>query len=158
MKSRDYISNRTVLKRTHSKSGNHIIFLQDVLGKRTWEYMDAHSEIPRCRWFSQTYVLLLNDYGEWWVVIVGGAPAYTIHMQLASGDRWKYRNTTAFWPLHKLWCVNTPSVAKNPSVMPFNWVAVLTSPIQKAAQWQNAPWQRKTFMYSFNRHMTNCTI
>ena len=66
--------------------------------------MDAHSEIPRCWWFSQTYVLLLKDYGEWWLVIIGGASAYTVHMQPASGDRWKYRNTTAFWPLHKLRC------------------------------------------------------
>jgi hypothetical protein len=107
MKSGDYISDKTVLKRTHSESGNHIIFPQDMLGKRTWEYMDAHSEIPRCRWFSQTYVPLLKDYGEWRVVIVGGAPAYTVHTQPASGDRWKYRNTTAFWPLHKLRCVNT---------------------------------------------------
>ena len=48
MKSGDYISNRTMLKRTHSKSGNHIILPQDMLGKRTWEYMDAHSGIPRC--------------------------------------------------------------------------------------------------------------
>ena len=72
MKSRDYISDKTVLKRTHSESGSHIIFPQDMLGKRTWEYMDAHLEIPRCRWFSQTYVPLLKDYGEWWVVIVEG--------------------------------------------------------------------------------------
>ena len=46
MKSGDYISDKTVLKRTHSESGNHIIFPQDMLGKRTWEYMDAHLEIP----------------------------------------------------------------------------------------------------------------
>ena len=96
-----------MLKRTHSESGNHIILPQDMLGKRTWEYMDAHLEIPRCQWFSQTYVLLLKDYGEWQVVIVGGAPTYTVHMQPASGNRWKYRNNIAFWPLHKLQCVNT---------------------------------------------------
>ena len=87
MKSGDYISDKTVLKRTHSESGNHIIFLQDMLGKRTWEYMDAHSEIPRCRWFSQTYVPLLKDYGEWRVVIVRGAPAYTVHTQPVGNPR-----------------------------------------------------------------------
>ena len=107
MKSGDYISDKTMLKHTHSESGNHIIFLQDMLDKRTWEYMDAHLEIPRSQWFPQTYVPLLKGYGEWWVVIIGGAPAYTVHTQLASGNRWKYRNTTAFWPLHKLQCVNT---------------------------------------------------
>ena len=147
-----------MLKRTHSKSGNHIIFLQDMLDKRTWEHVDAHLEIPRSQWFPQTHVPLLKDYGEWWVVIIGGAPAYTVHTQMASGNRWKYRNTTAFWPLHKLQCVNIPSITKYPSAMPFNQVAVLTSPIQKAAQWQDAPWQRKTFMYLFNRHTTNCTV
>ena len=48
MKSRDYISNKTVLKRTHSKSGNHIIFHRICWVKEhgniwmhIWRYQDV---------------------------------------------------------------------------------------------------------------------
>ena len=91
-----------VLKRTHSESGNHIVLPQDERHKRTWEYMNSHSEVPRCKWFAQTYVPLLKDLGEWRVIVVGGNPIYTVHTQPSSGGTWKRRVVTSFWPLDAL--------------------------------------------------------
>lgn len=102
MKSGDPLPPNAVLKRTHSDSGNHVILPKDNPVKRTWAYMDAHSNIPGCRWFSQAYIDLLRTVGEWRVVMVGGAPAYTIHTRPRKDKSWKYRTVTEFWPLDRL--------------------------------------------------------
>src|SRR5882762_6501095 len=91
----------TMLKRTHSESSNHVIFPND-LEKRNWEYLNTHSEIPRCRWFAQSYIKSLKDLGEWRVILVGGSPVYTIHTQPGTGDQWKHRRAVSFWPLERL--------------------------------------------------------
>ena len=88
-----------VLKRTHSESGNHVIFPQGETHKRTWEYLNSHSEIPCCRWFCQMFIPHLRDLGEWCVIVVGGHPIYTIHTQPTSGGTWKHKVVTLFWPL-----------------------------------------------------------
>jgi hypothetical protein len=71
------IPNDIVLKRTHSDTGRHVIL--PGCNDRTWAYMDAHSEIPGCRWFGQTYVDTLYRLGEWRVFIIGGKAVYTVH-------------------------------------------------------------------------------
>ena len=91
-----------VLKRTHSESGNHVIFPQGNNGKRTWTYIESHSEIPRSKWFCQTFLPLLKDLGEWRVVIVGGHPIYTVHTQPGSGGTWKRQVASSFWPHNSL--------------------------------------------------------
>ena len=91
----------TMLKHTHSESGNHVIFPND-LEKRNWEYLNTHSEIPHCRWFAQSYIKSLKDLGEWRVVLVGGSPVYTVHTQPGTGDQWKHRRAVSFWPLERL--------------------------------------------------------
>ena len=96
------IPENTVLKRTHSESGNHVIFPKGDPDMRTWEYLNSHSEIPRCKWFAQTYVDFLKVYGEWRVIIVGGSPAYTVHTQPSSWNTWKKTVVSSFWPLNLL--------------------------------------------------------
>lgn len=92
----------TVLKRTHSESGNHVIFPDSEQHKRTWKYLKCNSEVPRCKWFCQTFVRLLRTYGEWRVIIVGGSPAYTVHTQPSPRDTWKRTVVSSFWPLNRL--------------------------------------------------------
>jgi hypothetical protein len=92
----------TVLKRTHSESGNHVIFPNSEPYKRTWDYINSHSEIPRCKWFAQSFVPLLKVYGEWRVIIVGGSPAYTVHTQPSQRNTWRRTVVTQFWPLKLL--------------------------------------------------------
>ena len=93
----------SVLKQTHSKSGNYVIFLQGNNGKRTWEYIKSHSEVPCSKWSCKTFLPLLKDLGEWCVIFVGGHPIYTVHMQPALGGTWKCQVTPSFWPHNALW-------------------------------------------------------
>lgn len=96
----------TVVKRTHSESGNHIILPKDG-EKRNWDYLRDNSDIPRCRWFAQTYVDLLHYFGEWRVVMMGGEVAYTVHtVQAQSNGVWRRRRAILFWPLDILRCVD----------------------------------------------------
>lgn len=102
LESGDPLDDQLVLKRTHSESGNHVLLPGSHRVARTWRYLNKQSEIPRCRWFSQTNVPLLKTLGEWRVVMVGGAPAYTVHTQPTTTKLWKHRPANSFWPLDRL--------------------------------------------------------
>lgn len=97
----DRIPDDIVLKRTHSDSGIHVLLPGDP--NRTWEYMRAHSEIPRCRWFGQTYVETLHRLGEWRVFLVGGRIIYTVHtFQNSARETWKWDMVREYYSLQEL--------------------------------------------------------
>lgn len=90
-----------VIKRTHSDSGIHVLLPGDP--NRNWEYMLAHSEIPRCRWFGQTYVETLHRLGEWRAFVVGGKIIYTVHtFQNSRRDTWKWDMVREYYSLREL--------------------------------------------------------
>ena len=83
----------TILKHTHSESGNHIIFPDSKCYERTWKYLKCNSEVSYCKWFCQTFIHLLRTYGEWCIIIVGSSPAYTVHTQLLPWDMYMETNS-----------------------------------------------------------------
>jgi len=42
-----------ILRRTHSDTGHHILFLNDP--RQNWDYMHANCEVPGSQWLGQTY-------------------------------------------------------------------------------------------------------
>lgn len=65
----------TVLKRTHSDSGHHVLLPNNPI--RTWDNMDQGP--PGTVWMSQEYVPELQEVGEWRAIIVNQAIQYVIH-------------------------------------------------------------------------------
>lgn len=101
LKVHEQIPDNIVIKRTHSDSGIHILLPGDR--NRNWEYMLAHSEIPRCRWFGQTYVETLHRLGEWRTFVVGGKIIYTVHtFQNSHRDTWKWDMVREYYSLQEL--------------------------------------------------------
>ena len=97
----ELIPDDIVIKRTHSDSGIHVLLPGDK--NRNWEYMQAHSEIPRCRWFGQTYMEMLHRLGEWRTFVVGGKIIYTVHTYRNSHrDTWKWDMVREYYSLREL--------------------------------------------------------
>jgi len=72
----------TVLKRTHSDTGKHVV-LPNTIG-RTW---DKLQDGPRGSiWLSQTYIPTLPQLGEFRVMLVNGEPLYTIFTVMLKSD------------------------------------------------------------------------
>jgi hypothetical protein len=93
-----------VIKRTHSDAGRHVLLPEN--DHRSWEYLNANSEIPGCRWFGQTYVETLHRVGEWRVFIVGGRIVYTVHtVWNPLRQTWKWDIAREFHSLETLTCI-----------------------------------------------------
>lgn len=97
------ISHRAVIKRTHSDTGYHVLMPDDP--RRNWDFITQNSEIPKCLWFSQSYVEPLDKLGEWRVLMVGGRIMYVVHTHasIVGGDRqWKWEMVHDFYSLDEL--------------------------------------------------------
>ena len=77
----DPIPTGTVLKRTHSDSGQHVILPASEY--RQWSNMEQGP--PEAQWLSQEFVPTLRSIGEWRVVIVNLTIQYVTHT-LAAKD------------------------------------------------------------------------
>ena len=77
----EMLSDKMVMKRTHSDAGEHVLIPHDknTQEKRNWEYLRSQLNIPRSQWMGQTYVELLAKRGEWRVFVIGGQIVYTVH-------------------------------------------------------------------------------
>jgi hypothetical protein len=83
------LSNKIVIKRTHSDAGEHVLILHDKNNqeKHNWDYLHSQLNILRSQWMGQTYVELLEKRGEWRVFMIGGQIVYTVHTLHNPGKR-----------------------------------------------------------------------
>jgi glutathione synthase/RimK-type ligase-like ATP-grasp enzyme len=72
-----------IAKREFSDCAQHIIF-SGQKGKR-WDKIRGTVEGPH-RWFVQTYMPYLKDFGEWRAFVVGGKVKVIIHTTPKNGD------------------------------------------------------------------------
>lgn len=94
----DRIPKQIVLKRTHSDSGEHVIFPGD--NNRNWEHLRSQSNIPNCQWFGQTFISTLRTLGEWRVFFVGGRIIYVIHsVYNERKGSWKWERVHDYYSL-----------------------------------------------------------
>lgn len=93
----------TVLKRSHSDCGHHVIMPNDTM-KRTWEYLSSqtmHGE----KWISQEYISTFKAFGEWRVFVVRGHIHHILHTWKTKSGLWDGREVSHYWSLDELWCV-----------------------------------------------------
>jgi hypothetical protein len=101
LSSGDTLPDHIVLKRTHSDTSHHVLLPGNP--NRNWTYMQAHSEVPGCQWFGQTYCEALVKLGEWRVFLVGGRHVYTVHTNYKKSSlSWSYDVATRFYTLEEL--------------------------------------------------------
>lgn len=92
----------TVLKRSNSDCGHHVVF-PDERRMRTTDYIQSLSPCGEM-WLMQDYVPTLVTLGEWRTFIVNGAVIHTVHTCKRSGtDGWKAKLATSFWSLDEIW-------------------------------------------------------
>ena len=99
------LSNKIVIKRTHSDAGEHVLILHDKNNqeKHNWDYLHSQLNIPRSQWMGQTYVELLEKRGEWRVFVIGGQIVYTVHTLHNPGKRtWAWDVVQTYYSLDKL--------------------------------------------------------
>jgi len=96
------IVNATVLKRTHSDAGEHVVVPSDVY-RRNWDYLRSQLDVPCSRWMVQSFVEPLAKLGEWRVFLVGGEVVYTVHT-LKNQDRntWSWDIVHTYYTLEEL--------------------------------------------------------
>ncbi|KAF8814110.1 hypothetical protein BYT27DRAFT_7250351 [Phlegmacium glaucopus] len=87
----------TVLKRTHSDGELHV----QIPGQheRTWNQLDDGPD--GALWFSQEYVALLREVGEWRVVMAGGKIIYIVHTA-SNGGSWNFLDMNKHLSLREL--------------------------------------------------------
>ncbi|KAF8803061.1 hypothetical protein BYT27DRAFT_7110489 [Phlegmacium glaucopus] len=87
----------TVLKRTHSDGELHV----QIPGQheRTWNQLDDGPD--GALWFSQEYVALLREVGEWRVVMAGGKIVYIVHTA-SNGGSWNFLDMNKHLSLREL--------------------------------------------------------
>lgn len=91
----------TVLKRSNSDSGNHVI-LPNNRPRRTLLFLQDNSPHGEL-WLSQEFIPTLQTMGEWRVFIVNGHIIHAIHTyKAASGHGWIARPATLFWSLNDI--------------------------------------------------------
>lgn len=91
----------TVLKRSNSDCGHHVIF-PDERRKRNVEHLRELSPYGE-KWLMQEYVPTLRTVGEWRVFIVNGAVIQTVHTYMHSDTkRWEATLATTFWSLDEI--------------------------------------------------------
>lgn len=93
------LQNATVLKRSNSDCGKHVIFPEERR-KRNVEYLkelSPHGE----RWLMQEYVPTMKNVGEWRTFIVNGAIIHTVHTY--NGDAgWEAKLVATMWSLREI--------------------------------------------------------
>ncbi|KAF8815619.1 hypothetical protein BYT27DRAFT_7213050 [Phlegmacium glaucopus] len=87
----------TVLKRTHSDGELHV----QIPGQheRTWNQLDDGPD--GALWFSQEYVALLREVGEWRVVMAGVKIVYIVHTA-SNGGSWSFLDMNRHLSLREL--------------------------------------------------------
>lgn len=101
LKDEQPIEEDSVIKRSHSDSGRHVLAPTDV--GRNWEYLNGNMEVPGCVWISQRYCPLLVNYGEWRVLLLGGEIFHTIHTVWNGAKKtWVSEQVTAWQTLDEL--------------------------------------------------------
>jgi len=109
------ITDRVVLKRTHSDMGRHVLLPQDRSDRRNWEYIRESIDVPGCLWLAQSYVETLATLGEWRVFLIAGQIVYAVHTVYNPTKRtWTWDVPTTFYSLDEITCVYFPSY-------PFCW-------------------------------------
>ncbi|KAG6369552.1 hypothetical protein JVT61DRAFT_14253 [Boletus reticuloceps] len=95
------IPDDVVLKRSHSECAKHVILPTASRSRRTWEYLNAHTDKYEF-WMAQEYVQSLDQIGEWRVFIVGGNVISVVHTYKTSDDGWKGTVTESFLTLDEI--------------------------------------------------------
>ncbi|KAG9311951.1 hypothetical protein JVU11DRAFT_7214 [Chiua virens] len=95
------IPDDTVLKRSHSDCGAHVIMPGDAK-RRTWSYL--RSQTPGNElWLSQEYVDTLSRLGEWRAFLLGGEIIHVVHTYRdRSKGEWHGREVLSYWSLEEL--------------------------------------------------------
>lgn len=115
----------TVLKRSHSDGGYHVIFpeqsvkgngrtemeaRQDLNDLRDWSILNARTSSPEQRWVSQEYVDTLITCGEWRCFVVGGRIVSVLHTVKTPEDNiWHGQRVWQFLTLKEIRCVKLVS-------------------------------------------------
>ena len=107
----------TVLKRSHSDSGEHVILPEhSVVGNgtediqkrhalsalRTWEELEKVTFSTEEKWVSQEYVQTLASLGEWRCFLVGGHIECIVHTVPDTSGRWRGRRVSTFLSLEEI--------------------------------------------------------
>jgi glutathione synthase/RimK-type ligase-like ATP-grasp enzyme len=105
------ISDRVVLKRTHSDMGQHVLLPRDKQDRRNWDYLRLSTDVPGCFWLAQTYINTLATLGEWRVFLIAGQIVYTVHTVYNQvKETWTWDVPTTYYSLDELRYVRlTPS-------------------------------------------------
>lgn len=91
----------TVLKRTHSECGQHVILPTDRKLHRTWEYLNARTGKDEL-WMAQEYVESLAQMGEWRAFIIGGKVISVMHTHKVSDGDWLGACTNSYLSLDEI--------------------------------------------------------
>lgn len=95
------IEKETVLKRSHSDCGQHVILPGDRR-KRTEDYLKEHSAYGEV-WLQQEYVDPLKSVGEWRAFIVNGQLIHTVHtFRDDLTGRWQGTQAKTIWSLEEI--------------------------------------------------------
>lgn len=94
------IPNGTVLKRSNSDCGQHVIMPGDR-ARRNWDYLTSLSQNQEV-WMSQEYVRTLEEVGEWRTFIVCGQILHVVHSWKGSNGRWHGVEVTSHWSLNEV--------------------------------------------------------
>ncbi|KAF9230949.1 hypothetical protein BU15DRAFT_82991 [Melanogaster broomeanus] len=111
----------TILKRSHSNCGNHVILPEQVItgssvseneahqqlrAQRSWTHLNANTHSGDEQWVSQEYVETLRTLGEWRCFLVGGHIINIVHTFEDEDGNWVGRRAWRFMSLkeiHDLW-------------------------------------------------------
>jgi hypothetical protein len=97
LKHGEEIPEGTVIKRSHSDCGDHVLRPDSPL--RNWNYLDSET-IPGSIWFSQEYIPQLDYMGEWRAFIVGGRITYVVHTRYNKSKRtWSWEPADTYYSL-----------------------------------------------------------
>jgi len=102
-----------VIKREFSAFGCHVRVVDlDGLRKDSKEYQDAFQEVwsSSFDWIIQSYVPLLEQWGEWRVFMIGGKATYTVMTTKQPGggsDDWDWNKVESLFTLEELTFVHS---------------------------------------------------
>lgn len=100
LKRGEEIPEGTVIKRSHSDCGDHVLRPDSSL--RNWNYLDSET-IPGSVWFSQEYIPQLDHLGEWRAFIVSGRITYVVHTRYNKNKRtWSWEPANTYYSLDEL--------------------------------------------------------
>jgi hypothetical protein len=97
----DDIPKSTVVKRSHSDCGEHVLMPED--DGRNWHSFSQYPKIPGSVWFAQSHISTLRKHGEWRVIIIGGQPVYTVHTKYNEAkSTWSWEVVDSFYSLEEI--------------------------------------------------------